>query len=130
LLPVIKRPALTEGNRYVTISWLIELRDYLDSAGRRPLRRWLDELDAVTRARVTKALVQLSLGNLSDVKSVGGGVLERRLDFGPGYRLYFGRDGDALIILLAGGSKARQQRDIAKAQACWSDYKRRKRGTG
>jgi putative addiction module killer protein len=75
---------------------LIELRDYLDSAGRRPLRRWLDELDAVTRARVTKALVQLSLGNLSDVKSVGGGVLERRLDFGPGYRLYFGGDGDAL----------------------------------
>lgn len=55
---------------------MIELRDYLDSAGRRPLRRWLDELDAVTRARVTKALVQLSLGNLSDVKSVGGGVLE------------------------------------------------------
>ncbi len=110
---------------------MIELRDYLDSAGRRPLRLWLDELDAVTRARVTKALVQLSLGNLSDVKSVGGGVLERRLDFGPGYRLYyFGRDGDALIILLAGGSKARQQRDIATAQAYWSDYKRRKRGTG
>jgi len=108
---------------------MIELRDYLDSAGRRPLRRWLDGLDAVTRARVTKALVQLSLGNLSDVKSVGGGVLERRLDFGPGYRLYFGRDGDALIILLVGGSKARQQRDIATAQAYWADYKRRKRGT-
>jgi hypothetical protein len=70
LLPVIKRLALTEGNRYVTISWLIELRDYLDSAGRRPLRRWLDELDAMTRARVTKALVQLSLGNLSDANEV------------------------------------------------------------
>lgn len=77
---------------------------------------------------MTKALVQLSLGNLSEVKGVGGGVFERRLDFGPGYRLYFGRDGETLIILLAGGSKARQQRDIATAQACWADYKRRKRG--
>jgi putative addiction module killer protein len=108
---------------------LIELRDYLDPAGRRPIRRWLDGLDPVTRARVARALVQLSLGNLSDVKSVGGGVLERRLDFGPGYRLYFGRDGEALIILLIGGSKGRQQRDIATAQAYWQDYKRRKRGT-
>ncbi len=62
------------------------------------------------------------------MKSVGGGVLERRLDFGPGYRLYFGRDGEALIILLIGGSKVRQQRDIAIAHAYWQDYKRRKRG--
>ena len=59
---------------------------------------------------------------------VGGGVFERRLDFGPGYRLYFGRDGETLIILLGGGSKARQQRDIAPAQAYWVDYKIRKRG--
>jgi putative addiction module killer protein len=73
-------------------------------------------------------LVQLSLGNMSEVKSVGGGVLERRLDFGPGYRLYFGRDGEALIILLVGGTKSRQQRDIVTAQAFWEDYKRRKRG--
>lgn len=72
--------------------------------------------------------MQLSLGNMSEVKSVGGGVLERRLDFGPGYRLYFGRDGEMLIILLAGGTKSRQQRDIATAQAFWEDYKRRKRG--
>jgi len=108
---------------------LIELRDYFDPAGRRPLRRWLDDLDSVTRARVARALVRLSLGNLSEVKSVGGGVLERRLDFGPGYRLYFGRDGETLIILLAGGTKRRQQRDIETAQAFWEDYKRRKRGT-
>lgn len=108
---------------------MIELRDYIDPMGRRPIRRWLDGLDSVTRARVARALVQLSLGNLSDVKSVGGGVLERRLDFGPGYRLYFGRDSDALIILLVGGSKGRQQRDITVAHAYWEDYKRRKRGT-
>ena len=107
---------------------MIELRDYLDPAGRRPIRRWLDGLDSVTRARVARAFVQLSLGNLSEVKSVGGGVLERRLNFGPGYRVYFGRDGEALIILLIGGIKGRQQRDIATAHACWEDYKRRKRG--
>jgi putative addiction module killer protein len=109
---------------------LIELLDYLDPSGRRPLRRWLDRLDPVTRARVARTLVQLSLGNLSEVKSVGGGVFERRLDFGPGYRLYFGRDGETLIILLAGGTKSRQQRDIEAARRHWEDYKRRKRGTG
>lgn len=108
---------------------MIELRDYLDSDGRRPIRRWLDDLDAVTRARVAKALVQLSLGNLSNVKSGGGGVLELRLDFGPGYRLYFGRDGERLIILLVGGSKSRQQRDIETAHGYWEDYKQRKRST-
>jgi putative addiction module killer protein len=108
---------------------LIELRDYIDPSGRRPIRRWLDGLDSVTRARITRALVQLSLGNVSEVKSVGGGVLERRLDFGPGYRLYFGRDRAELIILLAGGTKSRQQRDIDTAQTSWEDYKRRKRGT-
>jgi len=105
---------------------LIELRDYLDPAGRRPIRRWLDGLDSVTRARVARALVQLSLGNFSEVKSVGGGVLERRLQFGPGYRLYFGRDGETLIILLAGGTKQRQQQDIAVARARWADFKRRR----
>ena len=72
--------------------------------------------------------MQLSLGNMSDVKSVGSGVLERRLDFGPGYRLYFGRDGETLIILPAGGTKNRQQRDIETAHRYWEDYKRRKRG--
>ena len=108
---------------------MIELRDYLDAEGRRPIRQWLDGLDSVTRARVAKALVQLSLGSTSEVKGVGAGVLERRLHFGPGYRLYFGRDGDLLIILLVGGTKSRQQRDIETAQAYWEDYKRRKRGT-
>ena len=66
-------------------------------------------------------------GNLSNVKGVGEGVLEYRLDFGPGFRVYFGRDGDVLVILLAGGTKKRQQRDIEAAQARWAAYKRRKR---
>jgi putative addiction module killer protein len=66
-------------------------------------------------------------GNLSKTKSVGSGVFEYKIDFGPGYRIYFGRDGDTLIILLGGGTKKRQNNDIQTAQARWTDYKRRKK---
>ena len=66
-------------------------------------------------------------GNLSDAKSVGAGVFERRIDFGPGYRVYFGRDGRDLVILLGGGTKKRQRNDIAAARRYWIDYKARKR---
>lgn len=76
--------------------------------------------------KVRRALERIALGSLSEVKSVGAGVLERRMHWGPGYRVYFGRDGDALVILLAGGTKQRQDRDIAVAQARWADYKRRR----
>lgn len=65
-------------------------------------------------------------GNLSNAKGVGDGVLEYRIDWGPGYRVYFGRDGDALVIRLTGGTKTRQQRDIDTAHALWADYKARR----
>jgi putative addiction module killer protein len=65
---------------------------------------------------------------LSNVRPVGSGVSEYRIDFGPGYRIYFGRDGDSLIILLAGGTKQRQQHDIETAKALWREYRQRKRG--
>jgi putative addiction module killer protein len=70
-------------------------------------------------------------GNLSNVKTVGGGVLEYRIDFGPGYRIYLGRDGDRLVILLAGGTKKRQSEDVLRAKVYWEDYRNRKarRGT-
>jgi putative addiction module killer protein len=68
----------------------------------------------------------MALGNFSNVKGVGSGVLECRIDFGPGYRVYFGKDGEHLVILLGGGTKKRQQRDIQAAVANWQDYKRRK----
>jgi len=73
------------------------------------------------------ALTRIELGNLADHKSVGAGVWELRLDFGPGYRIYFGKDGDRLVILLGGGTKKRQQKDIETAKDLWQEYKRRKR---
>jgi putative addiction module killer protein len=71
-------------------------------------------------------LERIAKGNLSSVKTVGNGVLEYKVDFGPGYRVYFGRDGDRLVILLAGGIKKRQQEDIRQAKANWEDYRNRK----
>jgi len=101
--------------------------EYQDSAERSPFRRWFDGLDTAAAAKIVIAVARLGLGNLSNVKGVGGGVLEYRIDFGPGYRIYLGRDGETFIILLGGGTKQRQQRDIAAAQARWIDYKRRKK---
>jgi putative addiction module killer protein len=71
-------------------------------------------------------LTRIELGNFSSVKGVGGGVFESRIDFGPGLRVYFGKDGAAIVILLGGGTKKRQARDIADARARWQDYKQRK----
>ena len=76
--------------------------------------------------QITTAVRRLELGNFSNVKGVGAGVFEYRIDFGPGYRVYFGKDGDTLVILLGGGTKKRQDRDIATAQMQWKDYKKRK----
>jgi len=73
------------------------------------------------------AIARLEQGNLSNVKGVGEGVLEYRINFGPGYRVYFGRDGETLVILLTGGTKKRQQRDIQAAIGLWADYRRRRR---
>lgn len=80
------------------------------------------------RFKVTTAITRMSLGNFSNAKGVGEGVLEYRIDYGPGYRIYFGRDGDRLVILVAGGTKKRQQADIKTAQARWAEYKKRKAG--
>lgn len=106
---------------------ILDVREYEDAEGNSPFAAWFGELDAVAASKVTVALARVGQGNLSNVKGVGEGVLEYRIDFGPGYRVYFGRDGDVLVILLAGGTKKRQQRDIKAAWARWADYKRRKR---
>ena len=106
---------------------LLRLEEYLNSAGRSPFGAWFDELDSTAAAKVATELVRMGLGNLSNTKGVGAGVLEYKIDFGPGYRVYFGRDRGHLVILLAGGSKKRQAKDIAAAHARWADYKARKR---
>jgi putative addiction module killer protein len=104
----------------------VEILEYLDAVGRSPYSKWFNALNAPAAAKVTIAITRLAQGNFSNVKSVGGGVFELRVDFGPGYRIYFGRYGNRLVILLAGGTKKRQQRDIAEANARWLDYKQRK----
>ena len=70
--------------------------------------------------------MRLEQGNTSNAKGVGEGVLEYRINWGPGYRVYFGLDGETLVILLTGGTKQRQQRDIERAKELWADYKRRR----
>ncbi len=105
---------------------MIELEQYIDRNGRNPFERWYESLEPSTRARVVAALDRLSHGSLA-AKGVGLGVMELRLDFGPGYRIYFGRDGATLVILLGGGTKRRQQVDIEGAQKLWREYKQRKR---
>ncbi len=106
---------------------MIEIREFVDSEGHSPYARWFHKLNARAAAKVATALVRMEQGNLSNAKGVGAGVFEYRIDFGPGYRVYFGKDGDALIILVGGGTKKRQQKDIEAAQAIWQEYKRRKR---
>ena len=105
----------------------MEMREFLDGSGGSPFAHWFEDLDPKAAAKVTVALTRMGQGNLSNSKAVGRGVQEYRIDWGPGYRLYFGRDGDTLVILLCGGTKRRQHDDIAEAQAHWADYKRRKK---
>ena len=89
--------------------------------------KWFDALrDRTARNRILARIRRLSLGLTGDAKPVGQGVSELRIHYGPGYRIYFGKDGDRLLILLGGSTKKRQQHDINAALANWQDYKRRK----
>jgi putative addiction module killer protein len=106
---------------------MLEIREYIDPKNRSPYAKWFNRLNAPAAAKVVTALVRMEQGNFSNTKSIGEGVLECRIDFGPGYRIYFGRDGDTLVILLGGGTKKRQQKDTETAKALWKEYKRRKR---
>jgi putative addiction module killer protein len=105
---------------------MIEVRRYVDSEGRTPFVRWFQNVEPGARARVGVALDKILAGNLTALKGLGSGLFEIRLDYGPGYRIYCGRDGATLVILLGGGTKKRQQEDIAGARLLWRDYKARK----
>src|SRR5713226_1916757 len=105
---------------------MIEVREYLDQGGHSPFAVWSDRLNREAAAKMAAALARIQQGNFSSAKGVGSGVYEYRIDFGPGYRIYFGKDGEKLVILVGGGTKKRQQEDINTALARWRDYKMRK----
>lgn len=104
-----------------------ELIEYVRDDGHCPFAEWLKSLDDRAAAKVATALDRMQNGNFGDHKSVGGGVIERRIHHGPGYRIYFGRDGDKLVVLVGGGTKSRQSSDIKNAQETWAEYKATKK---
>jgi putative addiction module killer protein len=103
----------------------ITVVEYVRQDGSSPYRTWFEGLPAQAAAKVATAVLRLELGNVSRVKWLGA-IGEYRIDWGPGYRIYLGREGEALIILLGGGTKQRQQADIDRANAMWTEYKARK----
>ena len=105
---------------------MITIGEYVDPAGRSTFAKWFESLSAPAAAKITSALVRVEQGNFSNAKGIGAGVHECRIDYGPGYRIYFGKDGDNLVILLGGGTKKHQDRDIRASHEHWIDYKRRK----
>lgn len=104
----------------------MEVRQYRTVDGRAPIAEWLEGLsDMPTRRRVVARLDQLGDGHLGDWKWIGSGVCELRIHAGPGYRVYYARHGAAIVLLLCGGDKSTQHRDIERAYAYWKDYKAR-----
>jgi len=106
---------------------MIVVVEYEDKNGSHPFSKWFRALNAPAALKVRTALASMENGNFSNIAPVGQGVSEYKLDFGPGYRIYFGKDGDKLVILVGGGTKNRQNRDIGAAQTHWTAYKTRKR---
>lgn len=107
---------------------MIELTHYLTAGGHDPFQAWLDATKAKDRMaamRVLTRLNRLEAGNAGDTKAVGDGVMELRIDYGPGYRVYYAKAGQRLVMLLIGGTKKRQQADIEQARAFLADYRKR-----
>ncbi len=99
---------------------------YETEDGDKPFKEWLDSLrDKSTVARINARITRVEFGNFGDSKPVGNGIIELRLAFGSGYRIYFAIDGEKLVVLLTGGDKSTQEKDIKIAQKYWSDYLRR-----
>ena len=99
-----------------------EIRDYVLASGRSPFGRWFARLDTTAARRVTLALAKIEAGYSGNIKSVGQGVQEYRIQNHGGLRIYFARDGDDIVILLGGGNKHKQSAAIAAAQANWQHY--------
>ena len=106
---------------------MIEIREYITPQGQSVFGRWFNRLGSPASSKIVMALTRLELSNTSNVKPVGAGVSELKINYGPGYRVYFGWDGNNLVILLGAGTKKRQQKDIEDAQKLWNEYKKRKK---
>ncbi|MDP2065855.1 MAG: type II toxin-antitoxin system RelE/ParE family toxin [Burkholderiaceae bacterium] len=105
---------------------MMDIRIYTDATGRAPFEEWLNELkDAQGRARIRARLARLQAGNFGDCKPLRAGVLELRIDHGPGYRVYLSRQGTVLVLLLCGSDKGAQDKAIKQALAYWADWKQR-----
>ena len=107
---------------------MIEVRRYLTRAGRTPVSEWISELaDAHAKARIRDRIDRISQGNLGDCRSLGGGLSELRIDWGPGYRIYYAMIGRSCVLLLCAGDKRKQSSDIQRAREYFKDYKERTR---
>jgi putative addiction module killer protein len=128
-LPELK--CLPKGNSYVTIkdAFVLHIVEYIRQDGRSPFEDWFTCLETQAAARVATAILRLEAGNLSNIKWFSG-IGELKINWGPGYRVYLLKDGELLIVLLGGGSKRNQQRDIERSMIVAAEYKSRKRGVG
>ena len=105
---------------------MFQIADYQTENGHIPIKEWLGDMaDRQARARILVRMQRLAAGNFGDCKPVVDGVWELRIDHGPGYRVYYARAGEKLLLLLAGGDKRKQRSDIATALAYWQDWNRR-----
>ncbi|MHB1946948.1 MAG: type II toxin-antitoxin system RelE/ParE family toxin [Gammaproteobacteria bacterium] len=102
-------------------------KEYIDKNGQSLFSKWFEKLTSEAAAKITTAIYRLEQSNFSRMESVGEGVYEYKIDFGPGYRIYFGKEGNEIVILLCGGSKKSQSKDIKLAKEKWIEYKYRKR---
>ena len=106
---------------------LLEIRHYLTASGRDPYQQWLDKLkDLKGRVVIQRRIDRLSAGNFGDHKFCQEGVWELRIDFGPGYRVYYAQEGKTIVLLLCAGSKRTQAVDLKEAVRYWHDFQRRK----
>ena len=99
------------------------IQEYITAGGKNPFRYWFDSLkDIQTQVKIDVRIGRLRLGNFGDAKSIGKGVYELRIQFGPGYRIYYGLEGSKIVLLLCAGDKSSQKKDIKDAHAYWQEY--------
>ncbi|MCG8505987.1 MAG: type II toxin-antitoxin system RelE/ParE family toxin [Sphingomonadales bacterium] len=106
---------------------MVVIVEYVDDDGGQPFAKWFGSLNTPAALKVRTSIARMESGNFSNVAPVGQGVSECKVNFGPGYRIYFGMDGEELVILLGGGTKQRQNKDIERAKRHWKAYKLRRR---